>query len=304
MKNYDVIIVGAGTAGMTAAIYALRGGKKTLILERENIGGQIALSPKVQNIPSIFEISGGEFADRLFSQISDLGVDFELEEVLKIEKENDTFTVTTDYNEYAAPAVILASGVKHRKLNVPGEEKFLGKGVYYCALCDGAFYTGREVALVGDGNTALQYALMLSDIASKLTVVTMFDKFFGEKALENALRAKANVEIISDYVAEEILGGDEFTGVRFKKTKGEGTFDLSAAALFVAIGQVADDALYKDLVETDKQGFILTDEMMRTDVPGLYAAGDCRVKNVRQLTTAASDGAVAATDALAYIATL
>lgn len=304
MKNYDIIIVGAGTAGMTAAIYALRGGKKTLILERENIGGQIALSPKVQNIPSIFEISGGEFADRMFSQISDLGVDFELEEVLKIEKSGNAFTVTTDYNSYSASAVILASGVKHRRLNVPGEDKFLGKGVYYCALCDGAFYTGREVALVGDGNTALQYALMLSDIASKLTVVTMFDKFFGEKALENALRAKTNVEIIPDYVASEILGDDEFGGVRFKKTKGEGTFDLSAAALFVAIGQVADDALYKDLVKTDAQGFIVTDEMMRTSLPGLYAAGDCRVKNVRQLTTAAADGAVAATDALSYIATL
>ena len=304
MKTYDIIIIGAGTAGMTAAIYALRGGKKTLILERENIGGQIALSPKVQNIPSIFEISGGEFADRLFSQISDLGVDFELEEVLKIEKSDKLFTVTTDYNSYCAGAVILASGVRHRKLNVPGEEKFLGKGVYYCALCDCAFYTGRDVTLVGDGNTALQYALLLSDLASELTVVTMFDKFFGEKALENALRAKDNVRIISDYVAAEILGGDVFTGVRFKKTKGDETFEHKTSALFVAIGQVADDALYKDLVETDAQGFIVTDDMMRTNVPGLYAAGDCRVKNVRQLTTAASDGAVAATDALAYLATI
>ena len=304
MKTYDIIIIGAGTAGMTAAIYALRGGKKTLMLERENIGGQIALSPKVQNIPSIFEISGGEFADRLFSQISDLGVDFELEEVLKIEKSDKLFTVTTDYNSYCAGAVILASGVRHRKLNVPGEEKFLGKGVYYCALCDGAFYTGRDVTLVGDGNTALQYALLLSDLASELTVVTMFDKFFGEKALENALRAKDNVRIISDYVAAEILGGDVFTGVRFKKTKGDETFEHKTSALFVAIGQVADDALYKDLVETDAQGFIVTDDMMRTNVPGLYAAGDCRVKNVRQLTTAASDGAVAATDALAYLATI
>lgn len=302
MKEYDIIVIGAGTAGMTAAIYALRGGKKTLILERENIGGQIALSPKVQNIPSIDEISGGEFADRLFSQITKLGVDFELEDCLKIEKEGDIFTVTTDYNSYTAKAVILASGVKHRKLNVPGEEKFLGKGVYYCALCDGALYTGQEVTLVGDGNTALQYALMLSDIASKLTVVTMFDKFFGEKALEGALRAKDNVEIITDHVACEILGGDKFEGVRFKETSGNQTFDLQTAALFVAIGQVADDALYKDLVETDAQGFVIADDMMRTSVPGLYAAGDLRVKNVRQLTTAAADGAVAATDALSYIA--
>ena len=179
MKEYDIVIIGAGAAGMTAAIYALRGGKKTILLERENIGGQIALSPKVQNIPSIPEISGSDYADKIFSQISDLGADFELEEVLKIEKRENRFTVTTDYNEYSARAVILASGVKHRQLNVPGEERFLGKGVYYCALCDGAFYAGQEVALVGDGNTALQYALMLSDIASRLTVVTMFDKFLG-----------------------------------------------------------------------------------------------------------------------------
>ena len=304
MKKYDIIVIGAGTAGMTAAIYALRGGKKTLVWERENIGGQIALSPKVQNIPSIEEISGGEFADRLFSQITKLGADFELENCLKIEKEGNMFTVTTDYSAYEAPAVILASGVKHRRLNVPGEEEFLGKGVYYCALCDGAFYTGQDVALVGDGNTALQYALLLSDIAEKLTVVTMFDKFFGEKALEDALRSKKNVEIIPGYVATEILGKDGFEGVRFKQTSGEKTFDLKTAALFVAIGQVADTDLYKDLVETDAQGFVKTDDMMRTSVPGLYAAGDLRVKNVRQVTTAASDGAVAATDALNYIATV
>ena len=304
MKEYDIIIIGAGTAGMTAAIYALRGGKRTLILERENIGGQIALSPKVQNIPSIEEISGGEFADRLFTQITALGVDFEPEECLKIEKQGKNFLVTTDYNSYSAPAVILASGVRHRQLNVPGEEKFLGKGVYYCALCDGAFYTGQEVTLVGDGNTALQYALLLSDIAKKLTVVTMFDKFFGEKALEEALRAKENVEIIPNYVASEILGDDLFEGVRFTETRGDKSFDLKTAALFVAIGQVADSTLYKDLVAVDKQGFVVTDDMMRTSLPGLYAAGDLREKNVRQLTTAAADGAIAATDALSYIATV
>ncbi len=304
MKEYDIVIIGAGAAGMTAAIYVLRGGKKTILLERENIGGQIALSPKVQNIPSIPEISGSDYADKIFSQISDLGADFELEEVLKIEKRENRFTVTTDYNEYSAGAVILASGVKHRQLNVPSEERFLGKGVYYCALCDGAFYAGQEVALVGDGNTALQYALMLSDIASRLTVVTMFDKFFGEKALEDALRAKENVEIIPGYVAEEILGSNEFEGVRFKETTGDKRFDLKTAALFVAIGQVADDKLYRGLVKTDSQGFIITDEMMRTDIPGLFAAGDCRAKNVRQLTTAASDGAIAATDTLSYLATI
>lgn len=297
-SDYDIIVIGAGAAGMTAALYALRGGKRVLILEKETFGGQIAFSPKVQNFPSIKEISGATFADNLFTQVSDLGADVELETVTALKKEGEVFTVTTDYRSYTALAVVIAAGVKHRHLGIEKEKDFLGNGVYYCALCDGALYAGREVTLVGDGNTALQYALMLSDICSKVTVVTMFDRFFGEPALEKSLRARANVEIIPDYIAEDFVGDSEFEGVIFKETKGDKRFTLKTPALFVAIGQVPDNALFKDLVDLDRQGFIVAGEDTKTRTAGLYAAGDCRTKEVRQLTTAVADGASAATQAM------
>ena len=300
-RDYDVIVIGAGAAGMTAALYALRGGKRVLVLEKETFGGQIAFSPKVQNFPSIKEIAGAEFAENLFTQITDLGADFELETVASVSKEGDVFTVTTDYRSYTSLAVVIAAGVKHRHLGIEKEKDFLGNGVYYCALCDGALYAGREVTLVGDGNTALQYALMLSDICSKVTVVTMFDRFFGEPALEKALRARANVEIIPDYIAEDFVGDNEFEGVIFKETKGDKRFTLKTPALFVAIGQVPDNAVFANLADLDKQGFIIAHEDTKTRTEGLYAAGDCRTKDVRQLTTAVADGACAATQAMNLI---
>ena len=289
---------------MTAALYALRGGKKVLVLEKETFGGQIAFSPKVQNFPSIKEIAGAEFAENLFTQITDLGADFELETVSSVSKEGEVFTVTTDYRSYTSLAVVIAAGVKHRHLGIEKEKDFLGNGVYYCALCDGALYAGKDVALVGDGNTALQYALMLSDICSKVTVVTMFDRFFGEPALEKALRARDNVEIIPDYIAVDFAGDKEFEGVVFKETKGEKRFTLITPALFVAIGQVPDNAAFANLVDLDKQGFIIANEDTKTRTEGLYAAGDCRTKDVRQLTTAVADGACAATQAMNLINTL
>lgn len=300
-RDYDVIVIGAGAAGMTAALYALRGGKKVLVIERETFGGQIAFSPKVQNFPSIKEISGASFAENLFTQVSELGADFELETVQAVSKEGEVFTVTTDYRSYTALAVVIAAGVKHRHLGIEKEKDFLGNGVYYCALCDGALYAGKEVALVGDGNTALQYALMLSDICSKVTVVTMFNRFFGEPALEKALRARANVEIIPDYLAVDFAGEKEFEGVVFRETEGEKRFTLRTPALFVAIGQVPDNAVFANLADLDKQGFIVAGEDTKTRTEGLYAAGDCRTKEVRQLTTAVADGACAATQAMNLI---
>ena len=297
-RDYDVIVIGAGAAGMTAALYALRGGKKVLVIERETFGGQIAFSPKVQNFPSIKEIAGAEFAENLFTQVSELGADFELETVQAVSKEGEVFTVTTDYRSYTALAVVIAAGVKHRHLGIEKEKDFLGNGVYYCALCDGALYAGKEVALVGDGNTALQYALMLSDICSKVTVVTMFNRFFGEPALEKALRARANVEIIPDYLAVDFAGEKEFEGVVFRETEGEKRFTLRTPALFVAIGQVPDNSVFAALADLDKQGFIVAGEDTKTRTEGLYAAGDCRTKEVRQLTTAVADGACAATQAM------
>ncbi|MBQ8178809.1 MAG: FAD-dependent oxidoreductase [Clostridia bacterium] len=299
--DYDVIIVGAGASGMTAALYALRGGKSVLIIEKETVGGQISFSPRVENFPTIKEISGQDLSDRLFDQIMDQGVAFELETVTAIESLEKGFKVTTDYHTYTAKAVIIAAGVKHRHLGLPKEQEFIGNGVYYCALCDGAFYEGEEVMLIGDGNSALQYALYLSNICKKVTVVTLFDYFAGEPMLVNRLKERENVEIIMGYASKEFIGEDKFEGIRFKETYGDKILELRKKAVFVAIGQVADNGKYANLVDLDKQGFIVADESTCTRTPGIYAAGDCRTKLVRQLTTAVGDGANAATQACSFI---
>ena len=299
--DYDIIVVGAGTAGMTAALYALRGGKTVLLLEKETFGGQISFSPRVENFPSIKEIAGSEFADNLFEQVTHHGAQVELETVQSVVKDGVGFIVTTDYRSYTSKAVVIAAGVKHRHLGLPREEEFLGKGVYYCALCDGDFYRGEEVSLIGDGNTALQYALLLSNICSKVTVITMFDKFFGEPTLVERLKARDNVEIIQGYLAESFIGEDKFEGILFRETNGTKSLEVRTKAVFVAIGQVPDNHCFEGIVSLDKQGFIIADETTATITDGVYAAGDCRVKKVRQLTTAVADGANAAIAACAYI---
>ncbi len=299
--DYDIIVIGAGASGMTSALYALRAGKKVLIIEKETVGGQISFSPRVENFPTIKEISGQDLSDRLFDQIMAQGVDFELETVMGIEGLEKGFKVATDYHSYTAKAVIIAAGVKHRHLGLPREEEFIGNGVYYCALCDGAFYEGEEVMLIGDGNSALQYALYLSNICKKVTVVTLFDYFAGETMLVDRLKAKANVEIIMGYASKELLGSDKFEGIRFKETYGDKTLEIRKKAVFVAIGQVADNKKFENVVDLDKQGFIIAGEDTKTKTEGIYAAGDCRTKGVRQLTTAVGDGANAATQACLYI---
>lgn len=299
--DYDIIVIGAGASGMTAALYALRAGKKVLIIEKETVGGQISFSPRVENFPTIKEISGQDLSDRLFDQIMAQGVDFELETVMGIERLEKGFKVVTDYHSYTSKAVIIAAGVKHRHLGLPREEEFIGSGVYYCALCDGAFYEGEEVMLIGDGNSALQYALYLSNICKKVTVVTLFDYFAGETMLVDRLKAKDNVEIIMGYASKEFIGSDKFEGILFKETYGDKTMEIRKKAVFVAIGQVADNKKFENVVDLDKQGFIIAGEDTKTKTEGIYAAGDCRTKGVRQLTTAVGDGANAATQACSYI---
>ena len=299
--DYDIIVIGAGASGMTSALYALRAGKRVLIIEKETVGGQISFSPRVENFPTIKEISGQDLSDRLFDQIMAQGVDFELETVMGIEGLEKGFKVVTDYHSYTSKAVIIAAGVKHRHLGLPREEEFIGNGVYYCALCDGAFYEGEEVMLIGDGNSALQYALYLSNICKKVTVVTLFDYFAGETLLVERLKAKENVEIIMGYASKEFIGSDKFEGILFKETYGDKTLEIRKKAVFVAIGQVADNKKFENVVDLDKQGFIIAGEDTKTKTEGIYAAGDCRTKGVRQLTTAVGDGANAATQACSYI---
>ena len=298
---YDIIVVGAGPAGLTASIYALRAGKSVLVLEKEVFGGQITYSPCVENYPGFEKISGAELADHLVSQSKSLGAQINFESVLEI-IDGKIKTVVTDSHRYECKSVIIATGARHRHLGLDGEERFTGRGVSYCAVCDGPFYKGKEVVLVGDGNTALQYALLLSEYCSKVKVCTLFDRFFGDESHVTALMKKDNIEVIQN-VATVAFEKDNsgLTGVVFENRIDKSRFTIATKALFVAIGQIPDNDIYSDLADLDKYGYILSDENCTTKTEGLFVAGDCRVKAVRQLTTAAADGAVAALNACNYI---
>lgn len=300
---YDIIVIGGGVSGMTSALYSLRNGKSVLLIEGESVGGQIAQSPKVENYPTIKQISGAKLSEDLFDQISELGVDFEFDKIESIEKVDNVFTLKGEFGEYQSKAVIIATGVKHRKLRLPNEDDLIGHGVYYCALCDGPFYTGKEVTLIGDGNTALQYALLLSDICSKVNLVIMFDKFFGDGTLVSAVEKRDNISITRNAKTIELIGDKELKGIKFERDD-KSTFVIENTPLFVAIGQVPDNARFSNLADLDKWGYFDSDESTSTRTEGLFVAGDCRRKNVRQVTTAIGDGAVAGTSACNYLNTL
>jgi len=299
---FDIIVIGGGMAGMTAALYALRNNKKVLILEREAVGGQIAKSPKVENYPTVKEISGTELADQLFEQVLALGAQFELENVVKIDKKDSMFSVVTDYNTHQARAVIIATGVKPRMLGLENEDRLIGNGVYYCAICDGPFFAGKEVTLIGDANSAMQYALMLAGYCSKVNMITLFDKFFGEQSLQDAILRTKNIEVRHEMKAVKLLGEDKLNGIVFEHKNGTRE-TINTEAAFVAIGQIPDNKLFEELVDIDSYGYIVSDERCMTKTPGLYVAGDCRTKAVRQVTTAVSDGTIAATNACKYLNT-
>ena len=299
----DTIIVGGGMAGMTAALYCLRSNKKVLVIEKETIGGQISMSPKVENYPTIQQISGTELADLTFEQISNLGVQFEIENVEKIEKENNTFIVTTNYNTYKSKSVILATGASPRKLGLKGEETFIGHGIYYCAICDGPFFAGKDVTVIGDANSAMQYALMLAGYCKSVTMITLFDKFFGEQNLIDAIRNTKNITVIHNSKSIALDGDDNLRNITFEKPDGS-TFIHETNAVFVAIGQIPDNKFVKNLVDIDRIGYVVSDEKCMTKTAGLFVAGDCRTKDIRQVATAVGDGAVAATNVCKYLNSL
>ncbi len=301
---YDIIVVGGGAAGMTACLYSLRNGKSVLLLESESLGGQIATSPRLENYPSIKEISGEQFADNLFEQITALGADFEIEKVVGIDKADGVFTVKTEYKEYQAKSVIIAAGVKHKHLRTKSErDDLVGKGVYYCAICDGAFYKGKEVMVIGDANTALQYAILLSSYCKKVYLYTLFDRLFGDKSLQKAALAKDNIEWVKEVAVQDFIGDTELKAVEYKDKDGNiRTHEIPA--VFVAIGQIPDNKAFSNLVDLDKEGYIIADESCRTKTEGLFVAGDCRTKAVRQVITAVADGGVAATNASLYVESL
>lgn len=289
----DIIIVGAGTAGLSAAIYAVRAGKSVLVLEENTYGGQIINTPEVENYPGIKRISGFEFATNLYEQAKELGALIEFEKVIGIRVEDNQKVVVTEKKEHSCYRVILATGAKNRPLGLKKEKEFIGAGVSYCATCDGAFFRGKQVAVAGGGNTALEDATFLSAYCKKVYVVHRRDSFRGEAKILDALKKKENVEFILNSNIIELLGEDQLTGIRVQKKDTEEAYNIEVDGLFVAIGQMPENAPFADLIELDEKGYIKGSENCKTNVEGIYTAGDCRTKNVRQLATAAADGAVA-----------
>ena len=300
---YDIIIVGGGPAGLTSAIYGLRAGKSVLVIEKNGFGGQIAFSPKVENIPGTRSISGAEFADKLTDHAMDLGAEVELEKVTGVEKTGDVFTVSTEEGgSYQGKAVILAVGVKHRTLGLPGEEELIGNGISFCAVCDGAFYTGQKVAMVGGGNSALQEALLLSEVCEKVTIVQNLAFLTGEKKLAEALEEKDNVEIIySTVVSQYLTENGEMKGLRLRNEETGAESEISVDGTFLAVGLQPENDAFRDLAKLNDWGYFDSAEDCVTHTEGLFVAGDCRSKTIRQVVTAAGDGAIAAMAACRYI---
>ena len=299
---YDLIIVGAGPAGLTAAIYASRADKSVLVLEKGTFGGQMTFSPKIENYPGYNQISGNELAEKLMEQALNIGAEIDMQEVRVIYKQsNGIFCVSCMDCDYMARSVILATGSKHRLLGLSREEDFIGNGISFCAVCDGAFYANKTVAVIGGGNSALQEATMLSDACEKVYVVQNLDFLTGEEKLAQILRKRENVEFIFGCVVDEILGGDSFDGIVIKNSASGEKTRLDLDGMFVAIGQVPENEKFANLTALSDRGYIISDESCVTDTEGLFVAGDCRTKSIRQIATACGDGAVAALSACRYL---
>ncbi len=298
---YDIIIIGAGPAGLTAAIYAKRAGKKTLVLEAATYGGQIINTADIENYPVEEHISGYDFATKLYRQAKNLGTEFAFERAIKIEGSADKKKVITSEGTYAARAIIIATGSENRKLGLPNEEKLVGKGVSYCATCDGAFYKNKCVAVVGGGNTALKDALYLADIAEKVYLIHRRDEFRGEKATVEKLQKKGNVEFVLGSKIVRLNAGEKLESIEIVDADEERR-EVAVDGLFVAVGRTPANKMFADILDLDEAGYIVSGENCHTNVDGIFVAGDNRTKDVRQLVTATSDGAVAATEAAKYIA--
>ena len=296
----DIAIVGAGPAGFTAAIYALRAGKSVLIIEKGALGGQMTFSPKIENYPGVPAVSGTALADKMTEQALALGAEIELGEVAAIEPAGDVLRVKTEDGVFEAKSVILATGAKHRRLGLPGEEAFIGAGISFCAVCDGDFYRGADVLVAGGGNSAMHEALLLAETSKSDTMIQNLSFLTGEQALMERVKHRENVRVIYESVVTGLCGGDTFTGVEIRNEKTGETRTLTGDGLFVAIGLEPDTAAAGGLLPLEN-GYFKADETCRTPVPGVFVAGDCRTKAIRQVTTAAADGAVAAMAAVRFL---
>ena len=299
----DVIVIGAGTAGLTAAVYLRRAGKSALVFEALSYGGQIINTPEIENYPAAPHISGYDFASKLYEQAKALGAQIAFERVTEVVDRGAFKEVKTPKNTYEAKALIIATGSRNRKLGAAREDAFVGKGVSYCATCDGAFYRGKTTAVVGGGNTAVEDALYLSELAAKVFIVHRRDQFRADEASVGLLKSRPNVEFVLDSIVTELIGEDRLRGIRTVRKDGK-VRDIETDGLFVAVGRTPENAVFSELVELDDAGYIAAGEDCLTSAPGIFAAGDNRTKLVRQLVTAAADGAVAAGQAARYVSSL
>lgn len=301
---YDIIIVGAGPAGLTAALYARRAEKRVLVIEKDTFGGQITHSPRVENYPGFASMSGNEFADKLLEQVIAQGAEIELDEVTGITGEAGNYSVCCIAKSFGAKSVIIATGSHHRTLGIEGEHRFVGEGVSYCAVCDGAFYKGKHVAVIGGGNSALQDAVLLSDSCASVTIVQNLERLTGEPRLQKILAEKKNVSVLYSTVVSGILAdGDSFRGIELESTATAVRHELEVDGVFVAIGQVPENEPFRSITTLNNYGYIESGEdcIPAGATAGIFVAGDCRTKVVRQITTATADGAVAALAAIRFV---
>ena len=297
---YDIIIVGAGPAGLTAAIYGRRAGKSVLVLEKDTFGGQITFSPKLENYPGFEAISGNELAQKMLEQALALGAQIDMDTVLEV-KDGEVKEVIGENSTYLGRSVIIAAGAKHRRLGLDREEEFIGNGISFCAVCDGAFYAGQHVALIGGGNTALQEAILLSETCSHVTVVQNLAFLTGEARLVQALKERKNISYLYNTVVAAYEGDQELKAVRLKNTETGEETRLEIDGLFLAVGTEPENEPYKAVTEQNDYGYIVADQSCRTGKDGIYVAGDCRTKTYRQVATAIADGATAALNACRYL---
>ncbi len=299
---YDIIVVGAGPAGLTAALYAVRAGKSVLLFEKANYGGQMAFSPKIENFPSYKEISGYDLSESIYEQVAAAGVQYCEESVCKITDLGGVKEVRTEEDSYTAKAVIIATGTRHRTLGAKNEKEYSGNGISYCAACDGAFFKDKSVAVVGGGNSAAQEALYLGGICKSVTVLQNLSELTAEPRLCERLKEKENITLVFNTVITEFTGdGETLSGVTAENTETKATSEMPFDGVFVAIGLEPDNGAFKTVVTLDENGYILCDRDMKTDSDGIFAAGDCTAKKIRQITTAMADGTTAAFSACRYV---
>lgn len=298
---YDIIIIGAGPAGLTSSIYARRANKKVLVLEAKTYGGQIINTLSIENYPVEPGISGFDFATKLYNQAKDMGSEIVFEKVVDIKNNKEYKEIITTKNSYKAKAVIIATGAENRKLGLNNEDELVGKGISYCATCDGAFYKKKDVAVVGGGNVALEDALYLSDIANKVYLIHRRDEFRGDLSIVEKLKEKDNVEFILNSNVVNINAIDKIDSIDIRNNEDREENEINVDGLFIAVGQVPENQNFASLINLDKSGYIIASEDCHTNIEGIFVAGDNRTKELRQLVTATSDGAIAATEAIKYI---